>query len=300
MAVLLLVVGCSALGVATGWLLVPAAADFLLKRAYRRTVTWWWDSYRAYQRYKSIHPHDNPSASASGEEGALGIWLTDAKRAVRAGSLTHERMQALVDAGICTETTCALRHEADQKERCSFVAQPWQRALCACACAIWGGALACIDLSGISLIALGVGALSMTVAVVCDLRARLLPLECCLALALAGGVFQVSVAGISGLVIGVLFGLFVCGGCLVINRLFGRSSGAPVGLGDVRCMAALSLVCGAATPMGLAVCYAGAAVVSGAGLLMRKLTVRDGIPMAPFLALWFVSGVGVLTSSSVV
>ena len=51
-------------------------------------------------------------------------------------------------------------------------------------------------------------------------------------------------------------------------------------------MAALSLASGFAAPCGMLACYALAAVVSLAGLAAGKLTAKDGIPMAPFLAAW--------------
>lgn len=291
---MLALVGIMSGGV-VGWLLVPLAADVLLKRVYRRTASWWWDSWRAYRSFKSTHPHDDPSASASGEEGALGIWLADALRSMRAGSLTQERVRALADIGIPVNEECALRSEVDQELRCSFTAKCWQRVLCACAGAAWGGALVVAGLPALPSSVLAICALSMTVAMVCDLRARLLPLECCVTLAIAGGVFQVWVAGVSGLAVGAVFGLVIGAACLVANHLFSRSGAAPVGLGDVRCMAALSLTCGVAVPVGLAVCYVGAAVFSVMGLVMKRLTIRDGIPMAPFLILWLIAGVGVLT-----
>ena len=278
------VLACTGIGGAIGWLAVPPAADFLLKRAYGRASSWWWDSCRMYCSFKRTHPHDDPSASAPGEEGALGIWLADALQSARAGSLTYERAQALADAGICVGEEPALRWEADQETRCSFSANRWQRALCGCACAVWGGMLAMSGLPGLPLGALAVCSLSMALALVCDLRARLLPLECCAVLAVAGGMFQVWMAGVSGLAVGAVFGLVIGVACVAANRLFGRTGVAPVGWGDVRCMVALSLTCGAAVPMGLAVCYVAAAVVSATGLALRTLTVRDGLPMAPFLA----------------
>ncbi|MFR7651306.1 MAG: peptidase A24, partial [Eggerthella lenta] len=69
-----------------------------------------------------------------------------------------------------------------------------------------------------------------------------------------------------------------------------RTGRTPVGYGDVRCMAALSLASGVATPLGAALCYGGAAAFSLAGIAAGKLSWRSGIPMAPFLAAWLVGG----------
>lgn len=107
---------------------------------------------------------------------------------------------------------------------------------------------------------------------------------------MAGVVFQASTAGLEGVLAGCAFAVFAVLCCLALNRLFGRTGRAPVGYGDVRCMAALSLASGVATPVGAALCYGGAAAFSLAGIAAGKLSWRSGIPMAPFLAAWLVGG----------
>ena len=130
----------------------------------------------------------------------------------------------------------------------------------------------------------------MAVAIACDVKARMVPLETCAVIALTGAVFQMSVGGFGGLLIGAAYAAAIVVGCVVVNRLFGRTGAAPIGYGDVRCMAALSLACGAAVPVGIAACYGSAAAFSLAGIVAGKLTCKSGIPMAPLLALWLVSG----------
>lgn len=278
-------------GGVAGWMLVPWLSDFLLRRAYRRSHAWWWDSYRAYLAFKGSTGGE-PLASARGEEGALGVWRDDAMRLAKSGGLARERVRALEDAGLPVDARQAVRCESEQEGRCSFAARPWQRA----ALAVLAGGGCCLlamvrpgPLAAASLAACG---LFMVAAVVCDLRARMLPLECCAVVAAAGAVFQVAVAGVAGLGAGLAFGLLVSVGCCAGNRLMGKGGSAPVGWGDVRCMAALSLATGAGAPFGFAVCYVGAALFSLAGLAARRLSVRDGIPMAPFLAVWLVCGAG--------
>ena len=101
---------------------------------------------------------------------------------------------------------------------------------------------------------------------------------------------QASTAGLEGVLAGCAFAVFAVLCCLALNRLFGRTGRTPVGYGDVRCMAALSLASGVATPLGAALCYGGAAAFSLAGIAAGKLSWRSGIPMAPFLAAWLVGG----------
>lgn len=134
--------------------------------------------------------------------------------------------------------------------------------------------------------ALAVCGIAMAVAVACDLRARIIPVEACAALAVAGGTFQAYVAGAEGLAAGALHGGVIVAGCCLANRMARRGGDDPVGWGDIRCMGALSLASGSFAPLGFAVCYGAAAVAALAGLASRRLSVRDGMPMAPFLALW--------------
>ena len=126
----------------------------------------------------------------------------------------------------------------------------------------------------------------MAAAVACDMRARIIPIEACLAIALAGIAVQALMGGATALAAGAAFGMLVVAACALANRAFGRGGAPPVGRGDVRCMAALSLASGFAAPCGMLACYALAAVVSLAGMAAGKLTAKDGIPMAPFLAAW--------------
>lgn len=277
-----------------GGLLVPKLADLFLKRAYSRSCAWWWDSYRFYCAFRDEGPCREPLSSAAGEEGALGMWRDDALRAIQAGGLSRERVCALRDAGLVVDASAAVRGEAEQQERCTFSACWWQRSALAVGVALGAALLVLVEMPMGALVALALCGLFMAVAAVCDLRARMLPLECCVVVAIAGAAFQIAVAGWTGLVAGAVFGAVVGVGCLVVNRLMGRSGGLPVGWGDARCMVALSLATGAAAPVGFAACYASAAACALAGIATHKLSPRDGIPMAPFLAVWLMCASGVL------
>lgn len=274
----------AAAGGLTGWLVVPLAANALLGRSYERSVSWWWDSYGAYRAFREDRPE--PLASGKGEEGALALWRDDALAMARAGTLARERVRALAEAGLEADEDAAVRGEAEQRERCSLKPRPWQRALCALGCAGWFGAVTLSGSPAPACAALAFCGAVMAVVVACDMRARIIPLETCLALAVAGAALQLGVGGIDGLAAGALFGAVVIAGCAAANRLLGRHGGAAVGHGDVRCMAALSLASGPAAPLGLFACYACAGAFSLAGLAAGRLTLRGGLPMAPFLALW--------------
>lgn len=134
--------------------------------------------------------------------------------------------------------------------------------------------------------AICVCAIAMAAAVVCDLRTRTVPVAACGALALAGAVFRACADGAEGVATGALYGIVVVAGCRLANRLLRRGGSNPVGAGDIRCMGALSLASGAYAPLGFAACYGAAACAALAGLASRRVSLQDGMPMAPFLALW--------------
>lgn len=131
----------------------------------------------------------------------------------------------------------------------------------------------------------------MAAAVICDLRTRAIPVVACTVLALAGTVFRACADGADGVVAGALNGIFIVAGCRLANRLFRRDGSDPVGAGDIRCMGALSLASGAYAPLGFAASYGAAALAALVGLASHRASLQDGVPMAPFFALWFACAV---------
>ena len=286
-----MVAAFAAVGGALGWFAVPGASDVLLRRARARADAWWRDSLEAYRAFKREHPDVEPSSSARGVEGAVGIWRDEAFSAGLAGSLTQERLRSLASAGFKVDGLAAAGTEESRRLRCSFRARKRDRALCALALAAAAATAAAFVSNAIAAALLGLCAAAMAVAVVCDARARIIPLEACALVALGGAAFQAAVRGPEGLAAGALFARVVTGGCALANRLLRvRCPGGDVGRGDVRCMGALSLATGAGAACGFAACYALAGLVALGGCAMRRLKLGDGMPMAPFLSAWLACG----------
>lgn len=131
----------------------------------------------------------------------------------------------------------------------------------------------------------------MIIGVACDLKARLLPIECSIAIALAGIVIQVSLAGFWGLLHGGIVGVAVYALCALLNVAAERRNRLGfVGWGDMFCMLALSIATGFGALYGLIACCIAAAAFSLFGMSIGKLGLKDGIPLAPFLALWMFVG----------
>lgn len=289
-----LVAGAALAGAVAGWTVVPWAADRALKRVRSRADSWWDDSLEVYRTFKRDHPGAEPTSASPGEEGAVGLWREYALEQAHLGVLTREHLCALAQAGLNMSGMVAAGTEEERALRCSFRPRMWQRAACAVGAATFAAFAAVLAPSVGAAVALLVCLLAMEVAVVCDLRARTIPLETCVLVVLAGAAFQVAVNGFEGVMAGLMFAGIAVIGSMVANRVLrGHCPGGAVGGGDVRCMGALSVATGAGAACGFAACYALAAATSLAGCATKRLTWTDGVPMAPFLTVWLACGASV-------
>lgn len=283
----------AAAGAVAGAFAIPRIADMLLSRAYLRSYTWWYRCLDDFAHYRDVCPDRLPRQNEKGTAGAVGIWLTDCLSQALKGALTHERAEALREAGIDVGKGASTRSEVEQQRRCSFSPRPWQRAVLAAAMALWFAAQPLFGVPWHQGALLCVCGVAMASGVVCDLRARMIPLECCAALLVAGGAYQLLRHGSIGIAEGAVAAAAVLAVCWTANRI-ARKSGGSVGFGDIRCMTALAFACGPATLLGAAACYVSACTFSIVGMLMHRLGRRDGIPMAPFLSIWLAVGTTVL------
>lgn len=131
---LMMVLVSAGVGVAAGALAVPWLADVAMKRAYRRSLSWWNESLQGAIAYRAGHAGVWPKPSDAGSAGALGMWLDDVKSQAKRKVLTHERACALREAGIDVGQDCSSRGEREQARRCSFRPTVLQRVVLALAC----------------------------------------------------------------------------------------------------------------------------------------------------------------------
>lgn len=276
-------------GALMGALAVPKLASVLLARSYRRSRAWWWESLAEYREYLRRHPDRTALAKGAENAGALDAWLADVRASLHRRSITKERAKALMMVGIDPGTLDGLMSEGDQERRCAFCATPGWRAGLGVSLAMWFAGTPFSGLAIPEVVLLDLGGAVMATAVACDMRSRIIPLECCAALAVIGATFQVLLRGIEGLAMGVVAAAVVLAAALAVNR-FAPKGSTPIGFGDVRCMAALSMASGGGVFAGASACYAVAAALAAAGVVTRRIGLEDGLPMAPFLTLWFAVG----------
>ena len=133
----------AAAGAVAGAFAIPRIADMLLSRAYLRSYTWWYRCLDDFAHYRDVCPDRLPRQNEKGTAGAVGIWLTDCRSQALKGALTHERAEALREAGIDVGKGASTRSEVEQQRpsRCSasrgtkapcfaYAAWPWRLGWC--------------------------------------------------------------------------------------------------------------------------------------------------------------------------
>lgn len=300
----------AALGAAAGWGLVPHVADACLRKSFERHRAWWRESFAAFREARDADPRRVLSSTEKGTEGAIALWRDDALRRGLAGELTCEQVADLSEVGIKTEGFRDSGSEAQARERFRYHPRTAHRLGLALTGAVVFVGLGALSLTSMDMmeaegadlgavfgmtsafaVCEAIAAVAMLAAIVADLRARIIPWGLCALVATMGLLARILLGDGAGIVAGAEFALMVGIVCVSANRVLrGRHPLGAVGGGDIRCMAALSLACGAGSLCGFAVCYVAAALFAGARFLLKHTTRHEGMPMAPFLGLWFVAG----------
>lgn len=277
-------------GFVFAWAVFPVCADSLLVRAAARS---------------------SGCACRSDTIGAL-------KRVYRSNPLAILQAVLAPNTASSSETPCSPETSFDTAE--SFAPKVpgcASRSVCAvcaaafgaaCAWALWHMMVGVCTAAGICAVsgegALGAAALAaarypawlgmwaaLLIAVICDMAARVIPKEACGCAGAAGVLLQLASGGVFLLACGAAFGALVVGLCLAVNRIGRtRGRGEMVGGGDIRCIAALSLACGAQAPVGFAACFSAAAICGAIGLSFGKMRRSSAMPLAPFFCLWALAG----------
>lgn len=125
----------AAAGAAFGAVPAPALASRVLARKRAALKGYMRESIADYREFVSSHGRD-PERGAKGAEGALGIWLSDARRQLGNGNLTREEALELGDCGAVSMEAAeryaaqeGRRSESDVDERYGAEPRPSERIL---------------------------------------------------------------------------------------------------------------------------------------------------------------------------
>lgn len=130
-------------------------------------------------------------------------------------------------------------------------------------------------------------------ACICDIREKIIPWECCLAMLILGIGFRLSLGPPSELIAAFALAVLLAALLSACNFISARlHSTQAIGAGDLRLIPALCCFGGVqGSLMGMFACASVMGVVATLALALKWATPRTGIPLAPGLALWLVAGV---------
>lgn len=165
--------------------------------------------------------------------------------------------------------------------------------------AVCGSALVCLSvpswllLAPVPCVLVSIGFVLMEATCICDIRAGIIPWEACLAMSALAIPFRVmsespsSLLPACSLAVVLVFAFSLCN---VGSRRF--CSSPAIGAGDLRLIPALCVFCGLQGSLtGMFACATAMGACALFVLAMRWATPRTGIPLAPGLAIWLVTGV---------
>lgn len=281
-----------------GFCAIVPAANKLLAYKYREINQSWNQHLQEYENHY-LFTHRKPDPSGERVERGLWQWAKRQQQQVKAGNLSYEQVLALRMVDIVPnppylekDPVASLPRNKDIEARYATKDTRIKRIACgvvpsaAAAMLIFGNASA---LSWAC--ALGATFL-MELVFLCDVSARIIPYQLCIAFAAIAAVFSFEHGGLEGLFTSCLcaFGLFLC--LLTVNKLMALTSGAAaIGAGDMRLIPLLCIFSGLSGALaGFAVASIVMAAIAIFTLVFKGGTRKSFIPYAPGLASWCAIG----------
>lgn len=299
----------AAIATAWGGIGMPSAADKILKYK-REKMLEYWDAMFA-EAEKAVVDGKVPE----GTDKDLVDWATRQVTQVGGRKLTREQTEklksiGLVRAEVDTEGLPTLEEEA---AKYAFGQGMAQRAACALLCAAMPALAAAGCLAGLvdpaamtwcaGALAFGIAAwLAMALILTCDIKAKLIPWQLCLALGILAAGFAVcgkaptlqpwaSLGVLGNLACGGVLGVAVYIACKAVNGLMRALTGAgAIGMGDLRLMPMLCVLCGLHGSIAGFCAASATMLVIAVVALARGANRHSYVPYAPGLAVWALVG----------
>lgn len=147
----------------------------------------------------------------------------------------------------------------------------------------------------LAVVAFGVCLGCLVHAVYTDLKLRIIPRRDCYLIAACGSILQLLGGGVGAWLAGFSFGLMTLVFCILVKRAAGllRGQSMELGGGDIRLMTAFSLASGPWAVWGALGAAVAVLVWACIGVLTSRLGLKDTFPMAPCLAFWPLTAIGI-------
>ena len=263
------------------------AADILLSLKHGPIERWWIESADEHRRLSERLGHAPRTDSKDRVEAACAIWAADVRRLAAGGGLTQRQLLLARRANLDIADAQVVTDEPDFG--LSNLKWPYLACLVTIAASV-ALSLLCPDSRAATSLCV-MGALC-SVAIVVDVRSRIIPIEISALIALVGLTYQFFAISPSAAALALAAALLVVICLKVAQRIAARlGHGDGLGAGDVRTMAAVICASGASGALAGALAFAVSflswfAVAALAG----KANLRTKVPMAPFLAVWALVG----------
>ena len=260
------------------------AAGILLSLKHAQIERWWITSAEDHRRLSERLCHAPRIDSKDRAEAACAIWAADVRRLAAEGGLMQRQVLLARRAHLDIADSQVVTDEPDFG--LSNLKWPYLACLATMAASVALSFL-CPDATSLCVM----GALC-SVAIVVDVRSRIIPIEISALIALVGLTYQFFAIAPSAAALALAAALLVVICLKVAQRIAARlGHGDGLGAGDVRTMAAAICASGAGGALAGALAFAVSflswfAVAALAG----KANLRTKVPMAPFLGVWALVG----------
>lgn len=286
-----LTVAAALAGAIAGGIVCPALAKATLAHVEKRLEKYWDRRLVEYSEWARDNKGE-PDAKAKGDEGALGVWLADAKKQIEDKKLASEWAHVLAeicpDVARMKDSFAELPSKSDYFSKYRGGMRPVDRIVCAAFLAVCLGILASEHTQLPYAILCVIALVVISIMALTDTKAHILPFELSFALIPIGMACQI--AGIwcgystltSSLIGGVVYAVIIFGSAAITSRVTKRKA---MGMGDVRSTPGLALICAAAPIPALIASAATTLIVPFARFIMRQKGVLTmSTPFGPHLA----------------
>lgn len=286
---------------ALGFCSIIPATNRLLAYKYREIDNEWNQRLQEYENHY-LFTRRKPDPTGERVERELSQWAKRQEGQFNAGNLSYEQALALRMVDIIPNPSYKKEDPAALLPKNKEVKARYK------VCDTLAARIGCGLFLGVAVVMLIVGnadALSWACALsavalmelifLCDMSARIIPYQLCLAFALVAAVFSFEHGGLEGLFTSCLcgFGMFIC--LLAVNKLMSHTSGSrAIGAGDMRLIPLLCIFSGLSGAIaGFVVASVVMAVIALFVLAFKGGTRKSFVPYAPGLAAWCAIGLTV-------
>ncbi len=282
---------------ALGYAVVPSATKQLLIFKYKEINKDWMENLRSYANHVSFVKR-KPAFDGERVEKGMAKWAARQVILVNGGKLSYEKVAALREVGVIGQvphgknpvSLLPKEHEvaASYRMNCNLPL----RMICGASLALIAAFLALADVGILACLSATVAGAVMISTLLCDMQARLIPWQLCIAFGAASVIFAACMGGVSSIATSI-----ACAAAMYIllnitNCAMQFVSGSPaIGSGDLRF---IPMICVFSGLTGTIWGFMGASVVMAlialTTVLFKGGNLKSYVPYAPGLSCWYAIG----------